>query len=138
MNDEKIAAIVAAIDRNTEAVKLAADRAMWQRRVIAMILVAIPFTLSCPRAKAAPLVSDGDKIASIGTVPEPGTWWMVVIAVGMLVCFFVVKHVATSSIREWELGSKKAARYRLALEDIVGTITDAQGLKRIARTALEE
>lgn len=33
-----------------------------------MILVAISFSLSCPRAKAAPLISDGDEIASVGTV----------------------------------------------------------------------
>ena len=53
--------IVAAIDRNTDEVRRQGN---W----IFVALIGILVTSGCPRAKAAPLISDGDEIASIGTV----------------------------------------------------------------------
>ena len=69
--------------------------------------------------------------------PESGTGWMAVIAVGMLACFFVVKHVATSSMREWDRTEKLAGRYRDALNEIYWNSGD-DAAKAIARKALEE
>lgn len=53
--------IVAAIDRNTDEVRRQGN---W----IFVALIGILVTSGCPSAKAAPLISDGDEIASIGTV----------------------------------------------------------------------
>jgi len=67
--------------------------------------------------------------------PEPGTWLLVVGVVIAVVCFMTLKHIAMESMREWELGAKRCAHYRLALEEIAATNTDNG---HIARKALEE
>lgn len=71
-------------------------------------------------------------------VPEPGTGWLVGFVFIMAACVMVLKNIAVEGIREWELWAKRYERYRLALEDIAATCTDTEGLKRIARKALEE
>lgn len=67
--------IATAIDRNTEAMKSAAreikDAIYGGALAIWFVLFFIMLTIGCPRAKAAPLVSDGDEIG-VGTVQEVG------------------------------------------------------------------
>lgn len=63
-NEDKI---VAAIDRNTEAVN-SLRNSVGAPGVWLFLLWAGLCVVGCPKAKAAPLVSDGDEIASVGTV----------------------------------------------------------------------
>ena len=58
--------IVEAIDRNTEAVRHLGAEISGVALCIGLLWMGI-CVVGCPRAKAAPLVSDGDEIASIGT-----------------------------------------------------------------------
>lgn len=70
-NDDKL---IAAIDRNTEEVKNAAEDVAYSicltgMGIFALLLFFLLWLIvGCPRANAAPLVSDGDEIASVGTV----------------------------------------------------------------------
>lgn len=63
--------IIAAIDRNTKAIEDSTYALIQAISVshgaIFTVLFFIMLTIGCPRAKAAPLVSDGDEIASVGT-----------------------------------------------------------------------
>jgi len=91
--------LIAAIDRNTEEVKNAAEDVAYCICLTGATIFAVLFfimltlTIGCPRAKAAPLVSDGDEIASVGTVqvvtPHPswaqpleGTSWISIAQTG--------------------------------------------------------
>lgn len=59
--------IVAAIDRNTKQLKKIAEGGLMRNLILVLAYALLAFTIGCPRAKAAPLVSDGDEIASVGT-----------------------------------------------------------------------
>lgn len=67
--------------------------------------------------------------------PEPETWWLVGFVILITICIMILKDIAMASMHEWELGAKRCARYRLALEQIAATNTD-NGM--IARKVLEE
>ncbi len=82
--------IIAAIDRNTDAVE---RQTAWLLDVAIIIWIIILTLLIAISAKAAPLISDGDEIASVGTVqvitPHPswapaigGTEWISIAQTG--------------------------------------------------------
>ncbi len=172
MTPEDTNKIIAAIDRNTEAINWSgASRA-------AMLCLLICAVVGCPPAKASPIthvpvaepplqywhtqwvpmdggvyplevyapalpkvepepyvfVDIGDPPRLMET-PEPETWWLVGFVILITICIMILKDIAMASMREWELGAKRCARYRLALEQIAATNTD-NGM--IARKVLEE
>lgn len=56
--------IVAAIDRNTRAINSHRD---WTFAILMLLVFFLGIIITALSAKAAPLVSDGDEIASVGT-----------------------------------------------------------------------
>lgn len=70
--------------------------------------------------------------------PEPGTAWLAGgVVVAVVFAWWWVRRNTLRALDEWELGSKKAARYSLALNEIYWNSSD-DAAKQIARKALEE
>ncbi len=174
--------IIAAIDRNTDAIRAHTTRTerneLFRFPVMVSIATSLIMMACCPPAKASPIthapiaeqpmqywhtqwvptdggvypqevyapalpqvepepyvfVDIGDPPRLMET-PEPETWWLVGFVILITICIMILKDIAMASMREWELGAKRCARYRLALEQIAATNTD-NGM--IARKALEE
>lgn len=63
-NEDKL---IAAIDRNTAQLKEIASSGFTRNLILVSAYAFLVVNIGCPRAKSAPLVSDGDEIASVGT-----------------------------------------------------------------------